>query len=535
MTFRSAAGRGTIGPMETVPIPPADVTRPPLLASRYVVKGRLGRGGTCSAYLVYDLSLRTWRAIKLMHASAAADADLRHRFLREAVAMANLSHPNIVRVVDVAQDVEVPYMVMELVEGGSLYQWVKRHRRMETTVALDAAAQLCAALTAVHAVGIVHRDVKPHNVLVDREGTCKLTDFGIARLPATADLPEVDQDHVTQVGTVMGTASFMAPEQRVDATSVDARADLYAVGATLYTLVTGRAAPDLALLSPTDDKILALPPMLAPLVMRACAFRPEDRYADAAAMRDALLRVRRRMGAPPEGAEPLARDLPVLPNAPPRTVDPGDGDVIRELLETGAVTGTFVEVSGGRMVSIPPVSLAPATVPPAPLRAAPDLLRLVAPVAGAVVVGGVLFVAAALFVASGARRVATAERVAEEARERFEGVLEHHTPIVSDLVALGASRGPLEAAVARFDTAAPSERAAAASALYDLLEGQTHEFREEAESSRGMALAAMSDIRRSRDEYTRAYATWAQAAGSPNGRAAVAVGLADAPPPGAGR
>ena len=185
----------------------------------------------------WDARLKVWRAIKVLDPAYAHKRSLRQRFENEAATMAQMEHRNVVRVYDIGFDGPFGYMVMELAEGGCPVDWLGRYGPMPPKMAVNVVLQTCEGLSAAHEAGIIHRDIKPHNILVTRQGVCRVADFGIAR----AD--QLDA-HMTKTGMVMGTLGFMAPEQRTDAKAVDERADIYAVGATLYNLLTeGRGRP----------------------------------------------------------------------------------------------------------------------------------------------------------------------------------------------------------------------------------------------------------------------------------------------------
>jgi eukaryotic-like serine/threonine-protein kinase len=199
--------------------------------SRYSVERTLGRGAMATVELALDEQLGRRVAVKRLFASLAGDDVFQTRFLREARMAAGLSHPNLVAVYDVGEIDGLPYIVMEYVEGETLAELMARTGPMQPDRAVDLLLQICAGLEHAHAAGLVHRDIKPQNLLVRRDGVAKIADFGIARaLQAT---------QLTQAGTVLGTAAYLAPEQAAGE-RVTAAADIYSLGAVAYELLSGR-------------------------------------------------------------------------------------------------------------------------------------------------------------------------------------------------------------------------------------------------------------------------------------------------------
>lgn len=194
--------------------------------------------------------------------------------------MARLEHPNVVRVYDVGEESGLAWMGMELADGGALSDWLETYGAMPAELAARVLVDMCQGVGAAHEQGIIHRDLKPHNVLVDRRGTCKVTDFGISRLETTSQ---------TRTGAVMGTLGYMAPEQRVNAKDVDRRADIYALGATLNALLTDRQPGDLFMARNEPEMLVGIEPELADVIIMACGYKREDRYEDCDDMQMALM------------------------------------------------------------------------------------------------------------------------------------------------------------------------------------------------------------------------------------------------------
>ena len=301
--------------------------RPPRLNGRYVVSRLIGRGAQARVYLAFDTRLKQWRAVKVLAPSYLDDDHVRARFEQEAQAMARLSHPNLVRVVDVDHDGRTPYMVMELARGGAVTEWMKRHGPVPPILACRITQACCEGLAHAHAQNVVHRDVKPHNVLVREDGSIGLTDFGIAQVQEGEDL--------TATGTIMGTFAFMAPEQRTDSKGVDLRADVYSLGATLYTMMTGRTSAELFFAESRDAILSGIPEVLRDIILTACKYEREQRYASMVEFRDAIERRISRLPRDPVGTE-LLSELLSLPDGPPEWADAGSGvDELRRALIAG--------------------------------------------------------------------------------------------------------------------------------------------------------------------------------------------------------
>src|SRR6478672_3390537 len=236
-----------------------------------------------TVYRAFDTVLERQVAIKLMHRPLAQDSDQLERFRREARAVAQLNHPHIVGVIDAGEDDGAPFIVFEFVEGETLKDRIRRNGRLAVPEAVAYAIEIARALGAAHAQGIVHRDVKPQNVLVDEEGTAKVTDFGIART--------LDQEGLTADGRVLGTTDYVSPEQALGH-AVTGQSDLYSLGIVLYEMLTGdvpfrgenqvavamkhvrEELPDLQLKRPEISSALAA------VVDRATAKDLGRRYAD---------------------------------------------------------------------------------------------------------------------------------------------------------------------------------------------------------------------------------------------------------------
>ncbi len=201
-----------------------------LLSGRYRLDAQIGAGGMSTVYRAFDTVLERQVAIKLMHREKAAEEDQLERFRREARAVAQLNHSHVVGVIDAGEDEGTPYIVFEYVEGETLKDRIRRHGRLDVSEAVAYAIEIARALGAAHERQIVHRDVKPQNVLIDEEGSAKVTDFGIAR--------SLDQEGLTADGRVLGTTDYVSPEQALGH-AVTGQSDLYSLGVVLFEMLTG--------------------------------------------------------------------------------------------------------------------------------------------------------------------------------------------------------------------------------------------------------------------------------------------------------
>ncbi len=349
------------------------------IAGRYELIRPLGHGAMAVVDLAHDTELDRLVALKRLAENLARDEDVRRRFLREARLAARLSHPNVVRVFDVGEDGGRPLIAMEYVEGETLAELIARRGQLPAAEAADLGVQACAGLAAAHAAGLVHRDVKPQNLLLSGDGVLKLGDFGIAF--------GAEGTRLTAAGTVLGTAGYLAPEQ-ARGEQVTAAADIYGLGAVLCELLTGeppRAPGSLAELGRPGasrapellGRTPGVPPELAAAVLDCLAERPEDRPESAAAL------ARRLAPAAPEAetlALPADPDVPATrilapPSARPGRALPRLAIVAAVVLATAVgLVVALVATSGGNSGS--PRGTTPARVaPPAPGATPADAAR----------------------------------------------------------------------------------------------------------------------------------------------------------------
>lgn len=262
-----------------------------VLSGRYRLEAKLGSGGMSTVYLARDETLDRPVAVKVMHREMSEQEDQLQRFRQEARAVAKLSHPNVVAVIDAGEDGGYPYIVFEYVKGETLKQRIARVGALDAQDAIAYAIEVARGLSVAHARSMVHRDIKPQNVLIDEEGRAKLTDFGISR--------QLEQDGVTATGRVLGTTDYVAPEQAMGR-GVDPRSDIYSLGVVLYEMLVGQVPfhadsqvgvamkhvneelPDVQRRRPEVSAAVAL------VVERATAKNPAERYQTIAEMIDDL-------------------------------------------------------------------------------------------------------------------------------------------------------------------------------------------------------------------------------------------------------
>ncbi len=267
-----------------------------VFSDRYEILESIARGGMAEVFLALDRALNRRVAVKALFPEYAREPSFVERFRREAQSAANLNHPNIVAVYDWGQEDGTYFIVMEYVEGRSLRDILYASGTIKPDAALRLGADIASALDGAHAKGVVHRDIKPGNVIVTRNGEVKVADFGIARAGTS--------DALTQAGSVMGTATYFSPEQ-AQGFDVDSRTDLYALGVVLYEMLTGTvpftAESPVSVAykhvreeaTPVTERNPALSPEIERVVARAMAKDPNHRYQSAAELRDDLVRVRR--------------------------------------------------------------------------------------------------------------------------------------------------------------------------------------------------------------------------------------------------
>lgn len=284
-----------------------------VIKSRYKLIDERGRGSFATVYIARDLEDNRIYAIKMMHAELSEDGELLARFQREAHILLNLSDPHIVRIIDYGDDAHMHYIVMDYIDGQSLKYHMIAQGQMETLRALDYARQIAEGLNAAYLQGVVHRDIKPQNILVNSKDRVKITDFGLARSQETVTL--------TQTNVFMGTAYYIAPEQAESGRAADTRSDLYSVAAVLFEMLSGHppfegeTAMDIVIKHmnehvPSICRIRPdLPTEMDVFMQKALAKSPVERYATPQEFLAALEQVRERILSMPTGKYMLPAEI----------------------------------------------------------------------------------------------------------------------------------------------------------------------------------------------------------------------------------
>ncbi len=311
---------------------------------RYVILKEIGRGGQSRVYLARDPAIERTVAIKQIRAVTELPEEIRGqfvtRFLQEARVAGTLSHPNIVSIHDIGEDEAGPYIVMEFVDGETLDAVIERSDQAETSSVIPTLLQICSGLSFAHQHGVVHRDVKPANIMLNREGFVKLVDFGVARVAST---------HLTQTGTLLGTPSYMSPEQ-IQGEDIDQRSDIFSLGIVFYEVLTGRLPfagknPTTMIFRIVNDPhspLGEIDPVLAgdfgPIIDRCLAKSPADRYQDCRQLAADLSRL-----LPPEVAAESRLDATMGKTAAIPATGPGGEADAKATLVDGAETTLLVE------------------------------------------------------------------------------------------------------------------------------------------------------------------------------------------------
>ena len=383
LTWRNAGSDHA--PRSTGASSPDQGDRPLVLAGRYRLERRLAQGGMAEVWLATDLTLDRRVALKWLKPSLAADPVVAERFRREAIAVAGLTHPNIVAVHDVFAENGRQAVVMQLVDGKSLRQLLDVQTRLSPELTIHIGTCVAAALDAAHRAGFVHRDVKPGNILVTPDGRVLLTDFGIAKgLDGGDDL--------TSDNVMMGTAKYLSPEQ-VRGRRLDGRADLYSLGLVLYECLAGRVPfigetdADTALArlqrDPTDLSRLrpTLSRGLVDLIHRLLARNPNRRPASGADLRAELLRL---AGEPASTLDHIDTARQRLPGQPPlrrtgRRIDPASAQARGRALAARAIAGEATPPSPPPRLAAEPPEHTPTAGPRVHGRPARDMQTRFAP------------------------------------------------------------------------------------------------------------------------------------------------------------
>jgi len=514
---------------------------PTIARGRYVLLGRLGRGGMAQVFRAWDAARETHCAVKIMASKLSAKTAIRQRFAREANAMRRMDHPNVVKIIDVDLEAKLPFLVMEIAEGGTLEGWIEAHGEMPPQMVLDVMLQVCAGVMAAHDNGIVHRDLKPPNVLIDHNGVCRVSDFGIAQVKDTTNL--------TGTGHAMGTWLYMPPEQRLNAKEVDERGDIYNVGVMMFALLTGDAPPDLCL-AENDPRVLQVIEQPFRDIIEICVkFLPEDRFQT---MYELIIALKALQGSLPTTEGPglvmehqtdeldrnILLDLNTLLDRPvasetlvvaDRTTDtftldssqPNHPGTVPRFLDASELSeDQLLHQSGLTRAEEPePVFAVPKT----------SLLRRIA--SFIVVLGTLIAIPIGLGVAGIALGTQSVNGAAATAHATERGLVEAiDGGIVADLVELGADPAFLETARQEFQSSVSADRYTRLIGILDATADEVLGDMKKNDPVRMRARTRLRDIHDRTDDLVTAQENWHTAAAGTTGRLAVSIALAEAPP-----
>ncbi len=313
---------------------------------RYRIDGKVGDGGMAVVYRGWDTVLNRVVAVKVLREQYASNMQFLRRFQREAQSVARLAHPNIVSVYDVGRDGETWFIVMELIDGADLAAFIRERAPFTVAATTEIMAQVMSALDYAHMRGLVHRDLKPHNILIDSRGTAKVVDFGIAK--------DVNDVAITDLGTLLGTVAYISPEQATGV-SITTASDIYSAGVIVYEMLTGRlpftgtTGVSVAIQhvhnAPPPPTIfnVKIPHAVETVVLKAMAKVPECRYLSGAELVAALRRAATELPSAPASQSgggiataprsPETSAVPVMPKTPIRVLVVEDEADIRRLIE----------------------------------------------------------------------------------------------------------------------------------------------------------------------------------------------------------
>ncbi len=529
----------------------AVLLNPPVLpGGRYDITAKLGEGGMAVVYRAYDKVNNEWCAVKVLHMKYHKRPKIRARFTSEAEAMKRLRHRNVVQIFEVDTEGNRPFFAMELAEGGCVVDWLEQYGAMPPRMACDIAIQICKGLGAAHRHGVIHRDVKPHNILVNRRGVCKITDFGIAQVE------DEERASMTRTGSVMGTLGYIAPEQRANAKDVDERTDLYSIGATLFTMLTARTTMDLFFADQEPELLDGIPEALKPIVLTSTRYRREERYESVRHMAKALYHAK----------ADLPEDAPDTPSLVMNNL--GDLDEHYSASEaafaslaspvTTSDTGfTPVETDGSADPTLDPRSdewsdgEKPTTgTPGIPRRrllrtdssaededrVAPFITReMVTRLALGASPLVVMIVAMMCVAVVGKAAVGVSSAHALQNRQAYFDTIDQEQAIIEDLVTLGAAEAPLQQAFkAQQDELDPVERLDAAATYTQVLRRALVAHSPQNASSSKMAKAnkargRLGKLDTARDDYRGKLQLWTEMSETTHGRFAIFLGLGPAP------